>query len=361
MNDLSNFVDFYSAYDDHFVSDYTNILRDNLEQDSKKEAARKLIDEKKAQLTEMQDKVTKITSLIGNNLANDLLISIDGNISLINAMSRSIDTITDGNDIEQALERYMTRFEERTSELQDYIAMTNDKFHESLYYAVKSKAVTINELEDLRNIDGLEEHEMRMIDDTIEQLREEKLDEELNTQAEQQSMEEEKGNNSELIPTPQPVFHPTVEFSNTNYESGTVEEDIEQKPLTLDEKIDNIQYERGMNYGQQVSQVRIDHEIENLNIRLNALKEKKDKNGKLSLKEAIELQSLVNQITHLESLKFNLGKKGQRRETKLANTSSKMASAEEGLVEEQSKDYQSKLFNFVSSIKQQNLSSKLKK
>lgn len=124
--------------------------------------------------------------------------------------------------------------------------------------------------------------------------------------------------------------------------------------MSLKERLNNIQYNEDTFYGADVEQVRIEYELEQLNKRIQSLKNQE----RLSFKQAIELHSLVTQAEQLNEMLFNieLGRKDLRREEQLARTSSKVSSKENDILETQEKqaNSNSKLFKYVSARKEKN-------
>ena len=355
-SDLRNFVAFYSVYNGSAYEDYEKIVHDNLSFEEKKTAVNKLIEDKIIQLKTLLDQVNKISNLIGSRLTNDLRVCINSNINLLEAMGSELGNLKDEADIEAALEHFTSSYKNSSNELEGYISQADKSFHDALYYAVRYKVATIEELENFRQMDGLSDDEIKMIDDTIRQLKEDGVVEEGQKNAEQTAVEDEKGKESETIDLPpqETVVEETVQDSAS--EENT-------KPLTLEERINQIQYQPGVNYGDQVSEVRIAFEIEQLSPQIEALTKKKEEKGKLTFKDAVLLQSLITRVAELEQMSFELQHKDMKREEQMTKTNEKMDDTSKGITTEQEKreQYQSKLFKYVSSRKEQKLQAKLEK
>ena len=224
-----------------------------------------------------------------------------------------------------------------------------EKYQENLYFAVKSNALTIDDLNQIKQEQGLNQEQIEAIDAVISRLQKEKelAGNDKIGLAEQASIEDKKGNLSE---NPENTFSDVIDANAKDISS-----------MGLKERLNSIQYNQDIFYGADIEQVRIEYEIEQLNKRIQNLKNQEH----LSFKQAIELHSLVMQVEQLNEMLFNieLGRKDLKREEKLARISSKVSFKENDILasKEQQANSNSRLFKFISARKEKKLTEKLEK
>ncbi len=356
MKDLENFTEFYALYNsEHFKERLTSISSSSKLPEEKVSELKKTIERRISQLKALKDYVKQITPLIGNKMANDLLISIDANIESLEVTDKTLkgmmDSITaDGFDL---LKENVNTLNDKMFELDNIVAKIDSNFEDSLYYSVVSGAVTIDELESMKNKPGLSDEKIDMIEKTVERLTKEKEQTaEAEDQAEQQAVEDEKGNESE---TTDEVVEETIAVPSVSDGDAVTETVVDE----LQRRLDQIVYQPGMNYAQTVAYVRAEYELEQLDKQIEALKGKE----KLSFKESVLLNQLVNQSTDLMLMlqAMNLSRKEQRREGQIFDVNQRLdeQNARIQREQEQRETYQSRTLQFISLAREHRLTARM--
>lgn len=351
MNDIKELTNIYITYNNTNIEEKLGeIIRSNKTNNEKFKSIQELLNNSKQVFSKLKQLINKNSNLISSVKAIELSNKIEHIIDSLNTLDNDINDILTSvttNTI-QKFQSHIEDYNTKTNELSDMMFESLGKYQENLYFAVKNNILTLDDLNQIKQEQGLNQEQIEAIDNIIVRLQKEKEltgnDEIL---AEQASIEDKKGKLSE---NPDDTFSDVI---NVNAEDIT--------SMSLKERLNNIQYNEDTFYGADVEQVRIEYELEQLNKRIQSLKNQE----RLSFKQAIELHSLVTQAEQLNEMLFNieLGRKDLRREEQLARTSSKVSSKENDILETQEKqaNSNSKLFKYVSARKEKKLTEQLDK
>lgn len=303
--------------------------------------------------------VSELQTVIKDHL--DVLESLNGQFSKISTLlelpvrlglSSQIDTVIgDLNNIRDALgkddidgEKLEQMFSNLNNSYSTYIEICDSaykNYKDTLYFAFKTNAISLEDLEQMKDKDDIAPKQKEDIEQVIEKIKIELGPAHLYdvNMAEQTAIGDEKGKES----------------SNTDTQMQPVANQA-QKPQSLSERLENIEYQSGVNYADAVTEVRLEAELDKLSNQIERLKGKE----KLTFSEAIQLQALIKQSLALEEMVFNQTKQQQRRETKMTSLDSKIATNAERLEQEKQNESKSNLFRYVSARKQQKLQEKLR-
>lgn len=347
MNDIKEFTNIYITYNNINIKDkLRDIINSKTSYNERFKQIQKLMLENKKEFSKLKQLIINNSNLISSEKAVELSNEIDHIIDSLGAIDNDINDILVSLTSEniQKMQSHIDQYNEFATSLASIMLDSLDKYQESLYFAVSTGALTLDDLSKLSKEDGLQEEQKVAIAKVINQLQKEhKLTDNKMDLAEQASIEDKKGK---------------VSDSSVNDMSDVIDENV-NGVKGLDERLNSVQYNQDSFYGADISQVRIEYEIEQLNKRITSLKEAK----KLSFKEAIELHSLVAQVEQLNEMLFNieLNKRDLKREEKLERIDSKISSKENAILEEKTRQEHSnsKLFRYISARKEKKLTEKL--
>lgn len=347
MNDIKEFTNIYITYNNINIKDkLRDIINSKTSYNERFKQIQKLMLENKKEFSKLKQLIINNSNLISSEKAVELSNEIDHIIDSLGAIDNDINDILVSLTSEniQKMQSHIDQYNEFATSLASIMLDSLDKYQESLYFAVSTGALTLDDLSKLSKEAGLQEEQKVAIAKVINQLQKEhKLTDNKMDLAEQASIEDKKGK---------------VSDSSVNDMSDVIDENV-NGVKGLDERLNSVQYNQDSFYGADISQVRIEYEIEQLNKRITSLKEAK----KLSFKEAIELHSLVAQVEQLNEMLFNieLNKRDLKREEKLERIDSKISSKENAILEEKTRQEHSnsKLFRYISARKEKKLTEKL--
>lgn len=352
MNDIKELTNIYITYNNSNIEEQLGeIIRSNKSNNEKFKSIQELMNTSKKTLSKLKQLITNNPNLISNVKATELSNKIEHIIDSLSTLDNDINDIlvsVTNNNI-QKFQTHIDDYNAKTIELSDMIFDSLEKYQENLYFAVKSNALTIDDLNQIKQEQGLNQEQIEAIDAVISRLQKEKelAGNDKIGLAEQASIEDKKGNLSE---NPENTFSDVIDANAKDISS-----------MGLKERLNSIQYNQDIFYGADIEQVRIEYEIEQLNKRIQNLKNQEH----LSFKQAIELHSLVMQVEQLNEMLFNieLGRKDLKREEKLARISSKVSFKENDILasKEQQANSNSRLFKFISARKEKKLTEKLEK
>ena len=345
--------DFSEAFTES-TKDYTDTIPGNVEDIAK---IKTIIDKKIEQLSLLEKQIDKISPLIGSKLANKMRFMINQCRSSIEWLNLNIDDFLaemTKENWDAVVKIFNDEYLSKAGSLEKLIAKTGPKFVECIVFATQNNQLSKEDLEELAKLEGLTEKEKQLIEEATKQIKEtqtevEPVDENGNEE-ETIEAEEEKGEESTAL-----AVNREAQVSEVVGEAQVAE------PVrkTLDERLDSIEYRQGMNYSNAVSQVRIAFEIEELDKRIEALQSKREKSKKkkISFKEAVEMQKLVNQREMLREMEFGLSRKEKKTEKQMAKTDSQTQEKEAELAaeKERQEEASSRLFKYISHRKQQKL------
>lgn len=347
MNDIKEFTNIYITYNNINIKDkLRDIINSKTSYNERFKQIQKLMLENKKEFSKLKQLIINNSNLISSEKAVELSNEIDHIIDSLGAIDNDINDILVSLTSEniQKMQSHIDQYNEFATSLASIMLDSLDKYQESLYFAVSTGALTLDDLSKLSKEAGLQEEQKVAIAKVINQLQKEhKLTDNKMDLAEQASIEDKKGK---------------VSDSSVNDMSDVIDENV-NGVKGLDERLNSVQYNQDSFYGADISQVRIEYEIEQLNKRITSLKEAK----KLSFKEAIELHSLVAQVEQLNEMLFNieLNKRDLKREEKLDHIDSKISSKENAILEEKTRQEHSnsKLFRYISARKEKKLTKKV--
>lgn len=347
MNDIKEFTNIYITYNNINIKDkLRDIIDSKTSYNERFKQIQKLMLENKNEFSKLKQLIINNSNLISSEKTVELSNKIDHIIDSLSAIDNDINDVLVSLTSEniQKMQSHIDQYNEFATSLASIMLDSLDKYQESLYFAVSTGALTLDDLNKLIKEAGLQEEQKVAIAKVINQLQKEhKLADNKMDLAEQASIEDKKGKTSD---------------SSVNDMSDVIDENV-QGVKGLNERLNSVQYNQDSFYGADISQVRIEYEIEQLNKRITSLKEAK----KLSFKEAIELHSLVAQVEQLNEMLFNieLNKRDLKREEKLARIDSKISSKENAILEEKKRQEHSnsKLFRYISARKEKKLTEKL--
>lgn len=352
MNDIKELTNIYITYNNSNIEEQLGeIIRSNKSNNEKFKSIQELMNTSKKTLSKLKQLITNNPNLISNVKATELSNKIEHIIESLSTLDNDINDIlvsVTNNNI-QKFQAHIDDYNTKTIELSDMIFASLEKYQENLYFAVKNNVLTIDDLNQIKQEQGLNQEQIEAIDKVISRLQKEKelAGNDKIGLAEQASIEDKKGNLSE---NPENTFSDVIDV---------YAEDISS--MGLKERLNSIQYNQDTFYGADIEQVRIEYEIEQLNKKIQNLKNQEH----LSFKQAIELHSLVMQVEQLNEMLFNieLGRKDLKREEKLARISSKVSFKENDILasKEQQANSNSRLFKFISARKEKKLTEKLEK
>lgn len=352
MNDIKELTNIYTTYNNSNIEDQLReIIKGNESDNEKFKSIQKVMNTSKENLSKLKQLITDNSKLISNVKATELSNKIEHIIASLNVLDNDINDILASitNDNIQKFQVHIGEYNDNMIELDNIMFMSLEKYQENLYFAVVNGILTINDLNQMKTESDLNQEQREAIEKVIIKLQKEKGLSGSNEQdlAEQASMEDKKGKLSE---NPDDTF------------SDVIDVDVkDDNSLGLKERLNNIQYNQDSFYGADIEQVRIEYEIEQLNKKIQALKNQEH----LSFNQAIELHSLVMHAEQLNEMLFNieLGRKDLKREEKLARVSSKVSSKENDILvsKEQQANSNSRLFKYVSARKEKKLTEQLDK
>ena len=367
---LKAFAEFYSINNSYsFSNNFEEITKNYTDtipgEVSEVDKIRSIIDQKKEQLNKLNSQIDKISPLIGSQIATELRFMVNQCLSTLDSLGERLTDFSNDMSIEnwnEVIKKYNNEYLSKAGMLDEVVTKTEKSFVDSIVYATQYNQVTKEDLEEIIRMPFLTEIEKDLVRDALDRIKEmqvEQADTNGNEEEEKtnETVEEEKGEESPELPA---VTEP--QGTDVATTGAQVAEPVRQ---TLDQRLDGIQYTQGMVYSDAVSQVRIEYEIEELDKRIVALQEQLSNNPKkkVSFKQAVELQQLINQREMLRELEFNLTRKEKRTEGKLSKTDERVQERREAIEQEQQRqaEAESRLFKFVSARRQQRLQEKMNK
>ena len=356
----------YSIYNEYsFSAQFTEITKDfsdTLPGESEVNNIKSIIDQEKEHLSKLSSQIDKISPLIDSTIATELRFMIDQCLKSLDTIGVNLDYFSSDMSIENwnaVIKAFNVDYLSRAGMLEEVVAKTEPLFAESIVEATQHNQLTKEDLDEILRMPNLSEEQKNIVRETRERMDEMQI-EQADTngnEGKQETVEEQKGERS-IAPaaTQERRVAPAV------VTEVQVADPVRQ---SLEERLNGITYHQGMVYADAVSQVRTDYEVERLDKRIAALeaKREKSKKGKLSFKDAVELQQLINQKEMLQEAEYNLSRRERRVEDRLARTDERSTARKDAIAEEQAKqaEAKSRLFKHISARKEQKLQEKLLK
>lgn len=346
MNNVKLLNDFYNTYNsDMFLANFENVVQQGLESQEDKEkslaAIKELFEDELKVFESLKSQLPNISNLFDLPTRLGLSSQIDTVIGDLKNTQDAIMAFASGKISGDEMEKSMASLGDSFDVFTDIYAKAYKQFGETLYFAFKTNSITLKDLEEMKNQENMAPEQVKDIEKVMERIKIELGPMHVYdvNMAEQTAIEDEKGKNT----------------------SNTVEnvQPVAKQPLpveSISQRVNNVEYQSGVNYADAVTEVRLQAELDKLEVQINSLKDKE----KLTFSEAIQLQTLIKQSLALESVAFKQSRQQISRENKMASLDSRITDQQERLEQERQNTSKSKLFRYMSARKQQKLEEKLK-
>lgn len=343
MNSVMVLNDFYNLYNsDPFLSNVESILDSSDERNKQIADMKAALEKEEKMFEELKSKIPVISNLFDLPTRIGISSQIDTVIGDLKNAQANFESYLSGKNISpDKIEQSLINLDYSSKGFDDIFNSAYKNFGETLYFAFKTNEITLKDLEEMQQKDGMTPEQIKDIQRVVEKIKIELGPRHYYdaNMAEQTAIEDEKGKES----------------SNTE---NNVSEVAKQRPtpVNVSERVNSVEYQSGVNYADAVAEVRVQAELDRLDAQINRLKGKE----KLTFSEAVQLQTLIKQSLALEEMAFTQSISQMRREGKLASMDNRISEQAERLEQEKQNTSQSKLFKYMSARKQHQLQEKLK-
>lgn len=177
MNDIKELTNIYITYNNSNIEEQLGeIIRSNKSNNEKFKSIQELMNTSKKTLSKLKQLITNNPNLISNVKATELSNKIEHIIDSLSTLDNDINDIlvsVTNNNI-QKFQTHIDDYNAKTIELSDMIFDSLEKYQENLYFAVKSNALTIDDLNQIKQEQGLNQEQIEAIDAVISRLQKEK-------------------------------------------------------------------------------------------------------------------------------------------------------------------------------------------
>lgn len=346
MDNIIKFTEIYSVYNKKLDSSSIN---NNVSEIERLKSSKSLASQRKEQLISLKEKVNRCATLFSNNHSSELSNCIDRLAKVTGDYESVIDSLNEVPTEEdlKKISELSEQSEKLNEELAKLMELSYEDYMNVLFENIKSNKVQPDVLESYMNTLNLESNQKDVIATVLDKYNKE-LQGEVN--AEQQTMEDEKGKKSES---------PSSSENGQNPDNST--ENIQDEEQVVNEA--TIAYDKDSVYYEKVQKSRQSDRMNELDNQIEQLKAMKEINGKLSFMDAIKLSSLIEERENLKkqyiNTKMNFADKN--RENKLSDMNDKIEDYNKQYMDElkRQQEMKSKLFKYFSNRKSEKLASKI--
>lgn len=177
MNDIKELTNIYITYNSINIEEQLGeIIRSNKTNNEKFKSIQELLNNSKQALAKLRQLINKNPNLISNVKAIELSNKIEHIIDSLNILDNDINDILTSvttNTI-QKFQSHIEDYNTKTNELSDMMFESLGKYQENLYFAVKNNILTLDDLNQIKQEEGLNQEQIEAIDNIIVRLQKEK-------------------------------------------------------------------------------------------------------------------------------------------------------------------------------------------
>ena len=300
MNEVISYISFYEQYDSlNIDKNIDNLINQETLDVNSKSDLKFYVNESLKKLNVMLNLLEEIRTTISSELYQTLSNQISSTKTAVKDMNDILNSNQEiTSEIMNNLQNIQKSYKTSLGYMDRPVRSSYKTFEDTLYSRIKNGEIPLTYLETLKSNKNLTSEQINIINRVNNDIvLERRNEQQLNQQQNQNDVKKEQENDNGNIDNAE---QPAIEEEKGN----------EEQEVTLYDKISKVEadYFSGESYSDKLNEVRQEHDLEQIKKELEDLTAKREKDGKLSIKDSFRLYYLNEQKLKLEQKEFDLGK-----------------------------------------------------